>query len=56
MKYELDKVSIRMVKEPPLISDKPITGPESAVELLAEALCDLDREVIAIVNLRTDGR
>lgn len=55
MNYEFEKVAIRMVKEPPLISDKPITSPEGAVELLSEVLCDLDREVIAIVNLRTDG-
>ena len=54
--YSLDKVAIRMVKEPPLLSDKPLTGPESAVELMSGYLSDFDREVMVIVNLRQDGR
>ena len=56
MKYEMDQVSIRMVKEPPLISDRPITGPESAVDILGDYLGDFDREVMVLVNLRTDGK
>jgi len=56
MKYEMDQVSIRMVKEPPLISPEPITGPESAVNLLGEYLRDFDRELMIVVNLRTDGK
>jgi DNA repair protein RadC len=56
MKYELDQVAIRMVKEPPLMSDHPIRGPEDAIDILADAFCDLDREVLAVVNLRTDGK
>ena len=43
MKYELDQVAIRMVKEPPLMSDHPIRGPEDAIDILADAFCDLDR-------------
>lgn len=56
MKYEMDQVAIRMVKESPLMSSRPITGPESAVEILSEFLCDFDREVVAIVNLKNDGK
>ena len=56
MNYEMDRVSIRMVKEPPLLSQNPITGPESAIEILNDYLGDFDREVMAIVNLRTDGK
>ena len=52
----MDRVSIRMVKEPPLLSEKPITGPGSAIEILNDYLGDFDREVMAIVNLRTDGK
>ena len=52
----MDQVSIRMVRDPPLISEKPITGPESAVEIISEFLCDFDREVVVIVNLRNDGK
>ena len=56
MNYEMDRVSIRMVKESPLLSEKPITGPGSAIEILNDYLGDFDREVMAIVNLRTDGK
>ncbi len=56
MQYEMDQVSLRMVKEPPLISDKPITGPESAVNILGEYLQDFDRELMVLVNLRSDGK
>lgn len=56
MPYEMDQVSIRMVKEPPLLSDKPITGPQSAIEILNDYLGDFDREVMGLVNLRNDGK
>ena len=52
--YSLDKVAIRMVREPPLYSSRPIKTPDDAVRLLAETLKDYDREVIALVNLRSD--
>lgn len=55
-KYKMDQVSIRMVKEPPLISDKPIEGPESAVDIIADYLGDFDRELMVLVNLRSDGK
>ena len=55
MKYPLDRVSVRLVKEPPLLSDRPITGPESAVGMMQEYLRGFDREVVAVVNLRNDG-
>ena len=56
MNYEMDRVSIRMVKDPPLISEKPIIGPESAIEILNDYLGDFDRELMVLVNLRTDGK
>ena len=56
MQYKMEQVSIRMVKEPSLMSDKPITRPENAVEIMGEFLCDLDREMMVVVNLRNDGK
>lgn len=56
IQYEMEQVSIRMVKEPPLISDRPITGPDSAVDIIGEYLGDFDRELMVLVNLRNDGK
>ncbi len=56
MQYKMDQVSIRMVMEPPLLSEKPITGPDSAVDLMTDFLHGFDREVVALVNLRSDGK
>ena len=52
----MNVVSIRLVEEQPLMSKTPIQSPEDAVELLGEYLCGLDREVLCVVNLRTDGK
>ena len=52
--YALDKVAIRMVKEPPLYSSTPVRSPDDAVRLIAEMLKGYDREVFCIVNFRND--
>ena len=54
--YKLNQVAIRMVDMPPLLSDTPLDGPEAAVKVMADMLKDYDREVVAIVNLQSDGR
>lgn len=56
MEKELKVVSIRLVEEQSMMSNKPIRSPEDAVELLGEHLCGLDREVLCVINLRTDGK
>jgi DNA repair protein RadC len=53
--FQLDVVSVRLVKNAPLCSDKKITTPEDAVSLLGELLCEMDREVVCVINLKTDG-
>jgi len=53
--FLLEKVSIRLVQDLPLCSDKPIRNPRDAVELLGAYMCELDREVICVVNIRSDG-
>ena len=54
--YRLNQVAIRMVEMPPLLSDVPMDGQEAAVKVMADMLKDYDREVVAIVNLQTDGK
>ena len=52
--FHLDKVAIRMVKEPPLLSEFPINSPEAVIKLMADTVKDYDREIFAIINLRPD--
>ena len=54
-KYGLDQVSVRLVKEPPLLANEGSTNPESAVRILADAFRDYDREVVGVVHLRNDN-
>jgi len=53
---ELNVVSIRLVEDQPLMSNTPIQKPEDAVELLGDYLRGFDREVVCVINLRTDGK
>lgn len=54
-KDQIEMAAVRLVKEAPLMSKKPILNPEDAVQVLGEYLCQMDREVICVINLRTDG-
>lgn len=54
--YSMDKVAIRMVKEPPLYSTEPIRTPEDAVRVINNFLKDYDREVFCVVALDTRMR
>ena len=53
---ELQVVNIRMVKEPSLYSKDKITCPEDAVKVIAKELATYDREVFAVLNLKTNGQ
>lgn len=55
-RFKLKQVAIRMVEMPPLLSDIPFDGPEAVVKVMADMLKDYDREVVAIVNLKSDTR
>ena len=54
--YHLDQVGIRIVKERELFSEKPIENPEAAIQVVADALQDYDRELFCVVNLQSDMR
>ena len=54
--YRLNQVAIRLVEMPPLLSDVPLTSPDATVKVMSDMLKDYDREVLAVVNMQTDGR
>ncbi len=53
--YPLRQVAVRlkMSECPPLYGDRPMDNPDSAVEVLAKMLSEMDREYICVVNLDT---
>lgn len=53
--FSLENVSIRLVKERPLLSDKPIQTPQDAVSIVGAMLQDYDREVAAVIHCSTKG-
>lgn len=53
--FQLDVVSVRLVRDAPVFSDTKITNPESAIAVVGEILCEMDREVVCIINLKSDG-
>ena len=54
-KYELDMVSIRLVKEPGIFSDEKVRGVDDAVEVIGEYISEYDREIFCVMNVKTDG-
>lgn len=53
MKNSLDIVGIRLVKEREIISERKITSPQMAVDVLANELKWLDREMALVLNFNT---
>lgn len=53
--FKLDMVSVRLVKDAPVLSGVKIVSPESAVEALGSVMSEIDREVVAVINLKADG-
>lgn len=53
---EIKVVNIRLVKEPSLYSTEPVHSPDDILKVLAEELKTYDREVFAILNLKTNGK
>ena len=45
-----------MVKEPSLYSTEKVRTPEDAVRVIAKELATYDREVFAVLNLKTNGQ
>lgn len=53
--FKLDVVSVRLVKDAPIFSSRRIENPMDAVALVGEMLCEMDREVVCVINLKADN-
>ena len=43
-----------LVKDAPIFSEHPFTSPTEAVAVLGELMSEFDREVVCVINLRSD--
>ena len=57
-RYKLSKVEVRLKlnKNGGLYSTEPITTPSAAVKAMAEAMAQLDREYVCVVNLNSQAQ
>ena len=53
---EIKVVNVRLVKEPTLYSTEPIRSPDDVLKVVASELAKYDREVFAVLNLKTNGQ
>jgi len=52
--FELEVVSIRLVKDAPLFSNEKLVNPHMVVSALWKHLREFDREVMCVINLKCD--
>lgn len=52
----IDVANVRLVKEPSIYAADPIKTPEDVLSAVANELKQYDREVFAIINLKTSGQ
>ncbi len=53
--FTLEVVSVRLVRDAPILSEIKVDTPEDAIRLVGRELCDMDREVICVINLKADN-
>lgn len=53
---EIKVVNIRLVREPSFYGDEPVSSPDDALRVVANELKNYDREVFAVLNLKTNGK
>ena len=54
--FKLDVVSVRLVRDVPLYSEVEIKTSEEAVSLVGQTICGMDREIVCVLNIGSDGR
>ncbi len=52
--FELEVVSVRLVRDAPIMSETKIHNPADVIHLVGKELCDMDREVACVINLKAD--
>lgn len=52
--FVLEVVSVRLVRDAAILSETEIKTPEDAVRLVGQKLCDMDREVVCVINMKAD--
>lgn len=50
--FRLDVASVRLVMDAPIFSESRLDNPEDVTALLGSIMCEFDREVIGVVNLK----
>ena len=53
--FKLDVISVRLVKDAPIFSEHRISSPQDAVDVVGKQLCEMDREVLCVINLKADN-
>jgi DNA repair protein RadC len=53
-KFKIDVVSVRLVKDAPIYSEHPFNSPYEVVSVMGDIMCELDREVVCVINLKSD--
>lgn len=53
---EIKVVNIRLVREPSFYGNEPVSSPDDALRVVADELKGYDREVFAVLNLKTNGK
>lgn len=52
--FDIDVVSVRLVKDAPILSDHRLTSPMGVVSVMGEIMSQFDREVLGVINLKSD--
>lgn len=53
--FSLEVVSVRLVRDAPIMSATKIQTSADVIHLVGEQLCDMDREVVCVINLKADN-
>ena len=53
---EIRVVNIRIVREPSLYSETPVSTPQDVMEVIAKEFATYDREVFGVLNLKSNGQ